>query len=78
MHEDGVLIRVLVVLAVGEDESGARSLSPGGHGPPGSPSSPSSITIARSVFVETASARQDELVSHVSSCPLPILSLPEP
>ncbi|MFH9826567.1 preATP grasp domain-containing protein [Streptomyces bobili] len=41
---------------------------------PGSPSSSSSITVARSVFVTKASDRPDELVSHVSRCPLSILA----
>ncbi|MFD8733464.1 hypothetical protein ACFV06_00930 [Streptomyces sp. NPDC059618] len=74
MDGDGVLIQILVALPVREDEPIARPLSPGVHSMLAwIASSSSSITIARSVFVTKASDRPDELVSHVSSCPLPIL-----
>lgn len=67
-------ILVFVFLTVREDEPAARPLSPGSTAcSPESLSSSSSITIARWVLVTTASDRPDELVSHVSSCPLPIL-----
>lgn len=70
-----VLVRVPVLLPVGQDEPTARSIGPGVHSVfAGIPSFSSSITIARSVFVTTANDRPDELVSHVSSCPRPILA----